>query len=349
MITFYPGPSKVYEDVEGYLQDAFKSGILQQNHRSKPFMQLLRDTIDLLKQKLTVPAGYHVCFVSSATEAWEVVSQSLVRKQSTHIFNGAFGKKWASYASNIHSVEKVNFGLNEETSLRTFGGDVVCLTHNETSNGTQLADSQIVKLIQQLSSDAIVAVDATSSMAGLALPWQLGDVWFASVQKCFGLPAGMGVMIYSDKALNRAEAIADRKFYNSLLFIHENFSQFQTHYTPNVLGIYLFNRVLQALEPIEIVDAKIKKRAADLYHFFGQFSDYQLLVQNEAVQSATVLAIQSSEEKVQSIKEKALQAGITLGNGYGEFKTNTFRIANFPAINNQEIEVLKRFFLQNSN
>ena len=33
------------------------------------------------------------------------------------------------------------------------------------------------------------------------------------------------------------------------------------------------------------------------------------------------------------------------GNGYGAWQRNTFRIANFPAILDEEYEELKRFFL----
>jgi phosphoserine aminotransferase len=53
--------------------------------------------------------------------------------------------------------------------------------------------------------DALIAVDATSSMAGVELDWQSADIWFASVQKCFGLPAGMAVMVCSPRALQYAE------------------------------------------------------------------------------------------------------------------------------------------------
>jgi len=34
MITFAPGPSKVYDALPNYLQDAYAQGILSANHRS---------------------------------------------------------------------------------------------------------------------------------------------------------------------------------------------------------------------------------------------------------------------------------------------------------------------------
>ena len=89
MITFYPGPSKVYPQVEQYISEAFASGLISSNHRSKGFMELLEQTIADLKAKLDVPAGYEVYFVSSATECWEIIAQSLLIDSSLHIYNGA--------------------------------------------------------------------------------------------------------------------------------------------------------------------------------------------------------------------------------------------------------------------
>ncbi|MFC0186242.1 hypothetical protein ACFFJX_28975 [Pseudarcicella hirudinis] len=97
MITFYPGPSKVYSQIGDYMQDAFKSGILSVNHRSPECVEMVRNTINLLHKKLDIPADYSVYFISSATEAWEIIAQSLVKENSFHVYNGAFGKKWFEY------------------------------------------------------------------------------------------------------------------------------------------------------------------------------------------------------------------------------------------------------------
>jgi phosphoserine aminotransferase len=101
MISFYPGPSKVYPEVEIYLQDAMKEGILSQNHRSQSFIDMLKECIRLFKQKQNIPNDYQVFFTSSATECWEIISQSLVKETSHHVYNGAFGEKWFDYSSKI--------------------------------------------------------------------------------------------------------------------------------------------------------------------------------------------------------------------------------------------------------
>ena len=84
MITFAPGPSKVFDALPHYLQDAYAQGILSANHRSSVFMDLYRDTEQLFREKLQLPADFTLLFTSSATESWEIISQSLVEQSSYH-------------------------------------------------------------------------------------------------------------------------------------------------------------------------------------------------------------------------------------------------------------------------
>ena len=346
MTTFYPGPSKVYPQVELYLTDAYRSGILSTNHRSDAFMEMLRDTIGGLKQKLDLPPDYEVYFVSSATECWEIISQSLVSKSSFHIYNGAFGAKWMEYAQKLKPASHgISFDLNETPGIELLSAlkpedGVICITHNETSNGTALPVSFMSELRRQ--TGKLIAVDATSSMAGVALPWLDADVWYASVQKCFGLPPGLGVMVVSPGAISKARDCNDRLHYNSLLFTRENFLKFQTPYTPNTLAIYLLGRVMEEVSPISTISADLQERALDLYSFVEELG-YSTLVTNHNVRSSTVIAVHLDKASLAGIKSKAQQKNIILGNGYGDWKDESFRIANFPAITSDDISVLKQF------
>ncbi|TAF79573.1 MAG: aminotransferase class V-fold PLP-dependent enzyme [Runella slithyformis] len=359
MITFYPGPSKLYPQVAQYLQDACACGVLSINHRSAGFMDILQETLRLMHLKLHIPDDYTIYFTSSATECWEVVAQSLTSRHSAHHYNGAFGKKWFSYTSHIvpqtsgslfqveHTLPFDLFELENDQRRADFNAqrlseaEVLCLTQNETSNGTQINNADLAVLRNKTS--GIVAIDVTSSLGGVALDWAAGDVWLASSQKCLGLPAGLGILVCSPRALQHATQVADVLRYNSLLFMHENFSKYQTHYTPNALVIYLLMRLLQQLENIETIAIRTQKRAQDWYNFLENHPHWQPLVQNPAVRSDTVIAVKGAPDAIAQLKKSAVQAGITLGNGYGEWRNNTFRIANFPAISHEEITTLQDF------
>ncbi len=143
MITFAPGPSKVYDALPHYLQDAYNQGILSANHRSGAFMQLYQETEHLMREKLHMPDDYKLLFTSSATESWEIISQSVVEQASFHIYSGSFGKKWVDYAKHIipatsalkleanQSVDVAGLDINEEF-------DLIAITQNETANASQV-------------------------------------------------------------------------------------------------------------------------------------------------------------------------------------------------------------------
>ncbi len=350
VLSFAPGPAKVYPEIRQYLTDAHDDGILQLGHRSERFVQLSKSVVADIKAKLNVPAEYFVYFVSSATEVWEIIAQSLTRTASLHFYNGAFGEKWYHAARALRPGAVAHpFGVQEAIDARGLpaaaGVEVVCVTHNETSNGTHIDATTLQRVANQYR-DALVCVDATSSLGGASLRYGRADVWYGSVQKCLGLPAGLGLLICSPRALERARQLGHRGHYNALLNIHEKMLNFQTTHTPNVLGIYLLSRVLQQRLPIKAVSEHLAARAEILYKFFDEnFPQWAPLVSTPEVRSTTVLALTCAPAALEDLKKAALAHGIQLGNGYGAWAKSTFRIANFPQHQDPELVHLQRFLV----
>lgn len=345
MINFYPGPSKLYPEIGAYLQKAFESGILEMNHRSEAFMGLFADTKELLKEKLSIPDEYEIVLVSSATECWEIVSQSFVTNSSFHFYNGAFGEKWFDYAQRIHSASKgMAFGVEELPSLNQIPiqSELLALTHNETSNGTALPENFQQKIRNQFP-DSLIAYDATSSMAGYNLKWEYGDIWFASVQKCFGLPPGLAVMVVSPKAVERANTINDLQHYNSFNYILANARKNQTHHTPNISNIFLLNSTLRQRDGVENIYNDLVKRKHDFLDKIQNFPPIQNYISLPDLQSDTVFCLQADESLLMDLKNAAAENNILLGNGYGKLKNTTFRIANFPALLQSDFDHLLIF------
>jgi phosphoserine aminotransferase len=346
MISFYPGPSRVHDKIPKYVEDACEKGLLSLNHRSDEFMGLCEGTVSLLKKKLNIPERYTILFTSSATECWEILAQSLIKKESLHIYNGGFGEKWFDYTRRIRPGTKaLQFDCEQEINLKNIKpsrSELVCITQNETSNGTQVSDELIVS-IQKKYPNALIAVDATSSMAGISLNFKHADIWFASVQKCFGLPAGLAVMVCSPKAIERIMSVKENDHYNSLVFMIEMMNKWQTSYTPNVLGIYLLMRVLKDSKSISSVHKKIETRAKEWQFFFKEGNNLKLYIKNQKVLSHTVITITGNPELLTEVKTKAKKKGFLLGEGYGKLKSETFRIANFPALKKNEIKRLQDF------
>jgi phosphoserine aminotransferase len=347
MITFAPGPSKVYDSLPLYMQEAFEKGILSANHRSAAFMDLYQEIETLMREKLNVPNNFKLLFTSSATENWEIISQSVVQNASFHVFSGSFGKKWFDYAKYITPESEAYKLQPEETpgvnSLEIGAAvDLIAITQNETSNATQVSMETIAHLGERYP-DKMIAVDTTSSMGGIALNFSLADIWYASVQKCFGLPAGLGILLLSPKAIAKAKDKSEKGRYNSLSFMLENAEIYQTHYTPNVLGIYLLYRVLKDIPEVHHTDRMIRNRMRKLEDTIAKTAQLRMLIQNPDSRSTTVLAVTGNESLIASIKKDAEKEGMQLGSGYGPLKATSFRIANFPAISDIEFDRLTAF------
>ncbi|MEI9918049.1 MAG: aminotransferase class V-fold PLP-dependent enzyme [Bacteroidota bacterium] len=349
MISFYPGPSRVYDAIPKYVKSAHRKGVMSMNHRSDEFVSICEKTVALLKEKLSIPEDYKVYFLTSATECWEVIAQSLIINESHHIYNGAFGEKWFDYTRKLIPAAKNHlFDREKIPEPSTYGGDLICITQNETSNGTQVAN-EIISAIHSRNPDHILAIDATSSMAGISLNFSAADVWFASVQKCFGLPAGLSIIVCSPKAIARMKSKGEKDHYNSMTLLDSMMDKWQTPCTPNVLGIYMLMRVMKDVEHIREVEKKLQDRIRQWAKFLERSKSIHHLVKNEEVRSSTVLALAvKGDLDMQKLKTKARQAGFLLGEGYGDLKKDTFRIANFPAIRPKEIQKLMQFLSRHS-
>jgi phosphoserine aminotransferase len=150
-------------------------------------------------------------------------------------------------------------------------------------------------------------------------------------------------MACSPKAMEVAGALNERNHYNSLVFMEEMMMKWQTPFTPNVLAIYLLMRVVDDVEHIEKIHKRTEERYNDWCDFLNERPNIRHLINNRDAHSLTVIPVTGDEGLLKKIKSKAKKKGILLGEGYGEFKANTFRIANFPAIKKKEIRKLKDF------
>ncbi len=350
-ITFYPGPSKVYPHVHQWLQDAYNNGVLSLNHRSSACMDITKKAVMGLHEKLNIPQDYKIFFVSSATEGWALVQQSLPDLPQYHYFNGAFGEKWHYYA-NLEKGDTYIMGedfglegLNPTISTLITEG-ILCFTQNETSNGTAVPLDFIAKTRKNFP-DTYIAIDATSSLGGVAIDFTQIDICLASVQKCFGLPAGLGIFIMSPRAFQESVIQGSRKHYNSITRLADNMKNWQTNYTPNVLGIYLLSRWAEIVPNISETHQILKQRANNYYSFFEKTNLFKPLVQNKNARSETVMVIKGENSDIDLLKKHCISKNIILGNGYGNLKDNTFRIANFPAITQEEnnflLEICENF------
>ena len=84
----------------------------------------------------------------------------------------------------------------------------------------------------------------------------------------------------------------------------------------------------------------------EIAEFLRERETIKHFISNEEARSFTVVPVEANEALVTSIKARAKKSDILLGEGYGDWKSSTFRIANFPAIRKKEIKTLQDFLAE---
>jgi phosphoserine aminotransferase len=345
MVSFYPGPSRLDPRLEHYLQDAFQSGMLSQNHRSPAFMELYENTWTTVRSYFEVPEDYSLYFVSSATECWEILSQELGQLKNLHLYNGAFGEKGFNINASFHPDTVIGLPFDQEESplAQTYHAEVIHITQNETANGTQLSVSWL-EALRKKNPSSFIAVDATSSLGGQVLPMASADVWFSSVQKCLGLPSGMAVLICSKRLVEFSQK-NNSGYYNSIASLEQQFQKRQTTHTPNILGIYLLYRALSERIKLSAVHNALKQQAQQWYQLVEQHPLFEPLIHNKEVRSDSIITVKGNPSDIERFKKHCAEKEYIIGNGYGADKNVIFRIANFPAHQASEINFLQNLFI----
>jgi phosphoserine aminotransferase len=347
-INFTPGPSQLYATTEWHVKTAFKTGIPSISHRSKEFESLNAEAVGNLKELLQIPNGFHIVFTGSATEIWERSLQSLVADQSLHFVNGAFSKKYFEIAQQLGKhPEKVEVkdGLAfDNAEVPDCDPELVGLTHNETSTGVSLP-MDFINSFRGKYPKAIIAVDAVSSLPYPKFDFNNIDMLFFSVQKGFGLPAGLGVWIVNDKCVGKADELALKGMpvgsYHSLPSLISMSVKNQTPETPNVLAIYLLAKVSGDFvsRGISAIRRETDYKAALLYQALEKMSIAKPFVKDVSIRSQTVIVAETGNN-TKDITKALEPKWLFPGDGYGKAKATQLRFANFPAHSKEQYELL---------
>ncbi|MBL7871277.1 MAG: aminotransferase class V-fold PLP-dependent enzyme [Cyclobacteriaceae bacterium] len=348
MINFTPGPSQLYFTVEPHVRQAFREGVPSVSHRSKEFEAISKSTTEGLRELLGISKDFHIFFVGSATEVWERAIQNLVHERSLHFVNGAFSKRFHEIATQLgKTAAKVEAPLGQvfESNYKvdsTF--ELIALTHNETSTGTMLSMDFINQFRKQFP-DSLIVVDAVSSLPYPQFDFSKIDSIFFSVQKGFGLPAGLGVWIVNDRCIAKAESLLSKGIsigtYHNLPTLLSNAKKNQTPETPNVLSIYLLGKVVEDFlrRGISIIRKETEYKAAIFYQAIHSHTLAQPFVKDPKSRSQTVLVAETGAH-TELIKKELESRGLYPGDGYGDQKKTQLRFANFPTHSKETFERL---------
>lgn len=341
---FVPGPVDVAPEVFA----AMSKPVLP--HRSKEYEAIYQRAAkkceDLFYTKYRVFIGTH-----SGSGMQETGIRNLVQKDVLCCVNGAFSERWYEVAiGNGKQADKLEAEWGKaiepealREALKKKHYEAVTIVHNETSTGCESPVKELCAVIQEVSPDTMILVDAVSSLAGTKIEmdaWGI-DFLLTSSQKCIALPPGLSLAGTTDRALEKAKTVTNRGWYFDLLIMEDYRIKNSTAMTSAVTLVYgldfQLDRIFaEGLEKRFARHAAMSKRIYDwsLERGMEPFADPKRL-------SKTVATIKNTRElDISKLNAFLLEREMRIANGYGSLKNKTFRIATMGETQMEDVDKL---------
>ena len=317
-------------------------------HRSKPFEQLLGETMAALKP-IFGTAGDILVLTCSGTGGLEAAVANLLSPGQPALFVsiGTFGERWAKIAEaygaevvrlefppgSVAPPEAVADALRADPRL-----EVLFLTHSETSTGALNDVAAIAAAARAARPRVAIAVDGVSSVGAVPLEtdaWGLDLVVTASQKALMG-PPGLALIAVAPRGWEAVEKAKLPRYYWDLRRARKDAAKNQTPFTPAIQDL-LGLRAGLGLLLAEGLAASFAR-----HERLGRFARQGLRelgftpLAAEPVASPTVTAAWVPEDLSGSALLKRLeQARVYLSAGHA--KDRTIRIAHMGYVSEREV------------
>lgn len=254
---FVPGPTNVPDRILRAMM------VSMEDHRSPDFPLLTRTIMPGLKRVFRTERGTPFVFPSSGTGCWEAAITNTLSPGDTVLAArfGQFSHLWIAmcekHGLNVKTVD-VDWGtgvpveqyaeiLRQDTQHKI---KAVLACHNETATGVTSDIGGVRRALDDAKHPALLFVDAVSSLASIDFrfdDWRV-DMAVSGSQKGLMLPAGLGILCASQKALDMAAEAKLARCYFDLQDMH---NANKTGYFPYTPALPLLYGLVEALTMIE--------------------------------------------------------------------------------------------------
>ena len=244
---FVPGPTNVPDRVQRAMM------VAMEDHRSSKFPELSSSVLADLKKVFKTDAGQVFIFPSSGTGAWEAALTNTLSPGDKILASrfGQFSHLWIDMAQRLgYDVEVLEVEWGEGVPLeryeerlradvrRQIKGVLAC--HNETATGVTSDISGLRRVLDGADHPALLFVDTVSSLGSIDFrmdEWGV-DLAVSGSQKGLMLPAGLGILGVSRKALDAMPAATSRRCYFDLADMIKANATGYFPYTPALPMLY---------------------------------------------------------------------------------------------------------------
>lgn len=343
---FGAGPSKVRQEALDALHAA-APGLLGTSHRQAPVKQLVGRVREGLAELFSLPDGYEVVLgLGGATIFWDAAVFGLIEKRSQHFVFGEFSSKFAqaaAAATHLSDPEIIESEPGSHPRAQASEVDSYALTHNETSTGVAMP-------VERVAPHAFTLVDGTSAAGGIEVDAAAYDVYYFAPQKGFASDGGLWLALCSPAAIERILKIAESDRYIppslNLTVALDNSRKDQTYNTPALATLFLMAEQIDWMLAGGGLawSAGRSASSAQILYGWAEASDVaEPFVKDPAQRSPVVGTIDFAASIDAKQISAALRAnGIVDTEPYRKLGRNQLRVAMYPAIDPDDVELLTR-------
>jgi len=206
-LLMIPGPIEFDNDVLAAM------GKQSLSHVSPEFIDIFADALDMMKKVWMCPDGQPLIMAGTGTLAMDIAGANLVEKNDKVLIisTGYFGERNADIVDRYgadYRVLRAEPGKTVpiediEKEVKTGKYKILSFTHVDTSTAVKVEPKPIAEL--GLKYDVITILDGVCSVAGEEIrqqEWGL-DVVLTASQKAVGVPPGLALLMFSEKALKK--------------------------------------------------------------------------------------------------------------------------------------------------
>ena len=342
---FVPGPTNVPERILRAMHRAME------DHRSSAFPDLATGLFRDLKQVFQTTTGQPFVFPATGTGGWEAALVNTLSPGDRLLAPryGQFSHLWIDLAQrhgmrvDIIDVEwgegapvdRIEAILSQDRQHEIKG---VLIVHNETATGVTSDLGAVRRAIDAAQHPALLYVDGVSSIGSIDFrmdEWQV-DLALTGSQKGLMLPAGLGIVCASPKALAaREQARCPRVFFDFGDMIRANATGYFP-YTPSIPMLYGLRESLAMImeEGLEAIYAR-HARLAEGVRAAARAWGLKLCARAPKWYSNTVSAIMVPEGKnAGDVIDVAFRRyDLSLGAGLARLAGKLFRIGHLGDLN----------------
>ena len=341
--NFSAGPSILNQDVLKKASEAVANfnnlnlSILEISHRSKDFVAVMDNAVDLVKELLEVPEGYSVLFLQGGASTGFLKTILNFMKENgngAYLNTGAWSKKALKEADKLGSMtivassEDKNFNYIPKGFSVPSDADYLHITTNNTIFGTQIKDiptQDNTLLIADMSSDIFSRKINVNDYAMI----------YAGAQKNMG-PAGTTLYIVKDDLLGKTGRTIP-----TMLDLTTHIAKGSMFNTPPVYPIYVSMLTLEWLKTnggIEWIEKINEEKAALLYNEIDSNPLFEGTAAKEDRSNMNVTFVLTDESKKEAFDTMWNEAGISGINGHRD--VGGYRASIYNAMPKESIQVL---------